>query len=58
MNSPVVDKNIQKNFIEKAKQSGVAVYKNNINKAKPLSKIRISIKSKYPTSARDLIYCR
>lgn len=48
-------KKIQAEFMEKAKKEGVVVYKNNIRNAKPLSEICGSIKTKYPTSSRELI---
>ena len=49
------NKEIQDQFIKKAKGEGVTVCKNNIDLARPLSEICGSITTKYPTSTRDLI---
>ncbi len=49
-------KEIKAEFIEKMKKAGIHVYKNNIDKAKPLREVCGSIKTKYPASAKELIY--
>ena len=44
-------------IVRKARQKGFMLYKNNINKAKPVDRICGVIKSKYPYSTEDL-FCR
>ncbi len=44
-------------IVERAKKSGVDLYKNNIDKAKPVDKICGVIKSLHPFSTEDLL-CR
>lgn len=45
----------QSEFIAKAKKAGIRIHKNNINKAKPLSKVCGNLKTKYPCSIEELI---
>ena len=51
----VEKKEIQKEFIKKAKAEGIKILKNNIHKAKPINEVCGFMETKYPaTSFRDL----
>jgi|GEM_PF-1366393 len=48
-------KQIQQKFIERAKESGIKVHKNNVHLAKPLSRICGFMPTKHPTSLENLV---
>ncbi|MFA5089807.1 MAG: hypothetical protein WC510_02080 [Candidatus Omnitrophota bacterium] len=56
----MTDKQIKeriKAIVERAKKNGYTIYKNNINKAKPINRICGAIKAKAPYSTEELL-CR